>query len=101
MILRDQDYNTACVGKMHFTPTYLDMGFENMCLAEQDGPGRFEDDYHTFLMKNNVLDDIDIIDQRHEYRKHALKEYFESFGTKVSNLPEEYHSTTFINVVAR
>ncbi|HRI88883.1 MAG TPA: sulfatase-like hydrolase/transferase, partial [Candidatus Hydrogenedentes bacterium] len=35
--LRDAGYRTAAVGKMHFTPTYLDIGFERMFLAEQDG----------------------------------------------------------------
>jgi arylsulfatase len=43
-LLRDAGYRTQCVGKMHFTPTYLDVGFESMVLAEQDGPGRCDDD---------------------------------------------------------
>jgi arylsulfatase A-like enzyme len=46
-LLRDAGYRTKAVGKMHFTPTYLDVGFEEMLLAEQDGPGRFDDDYHS------------------------------------------------------
>ncbi|NQT87781.1 sulfatase-like hydrolase/transferase, partial [bacterium] len=32
-ILRKAGYRTAAVGKMHFTPTYLDVGFDRMFLA--------------------------------------------------------------------
>ena len=38
-IFRAAGYRTKAVGKMHYTPTYLDVGFEEMVLAEQDGPG--------------------------------------------------------------
>ncbi|HUT18297.1 MAG TPA: sulfatase-like hydrolase/transferase, partial [Anaerolineae bacterium] len=48
-ILRESGYRTAAVGKMHFTPAYLDVGFDRMQLAEQDGPGRYDDDYHRWL----------------------------------------------------
>ena len=48
-ILKQAGYKTAAVGKMHFTPTYLDVGFDEMVLAEQDGPGRWDDDYHRQL----------------------------------------------------
>ncbi len=49
-ILKNNGYNTKAVGKMHFTPTYSDVGFEEMELAEQNGPGRYDDDYHRYLM---------------------------------------------------
>jgi arylsulfatase A-like enzyme len=54
--LRAAGYKTAAVGKMHFTPTYLDVGFDKMVLAEQDGDGRFDDDYHTYLMERGLID---------------------------------------------
>lgn len=38
---KDAGYRTACVGKMHFRPTYLDIGFDKMILAEQNGEGLF------------------------------------------------------------
>ena len=38
-LLRDAGYKTQAIGKMHFTPTYLDVGFDKMTLSEQDGPG--------------------------------------------------------------
>ncbi|MHB1155026.1 MAG: sulfatase family protein [Eubacteriales bacterium] len=95
-ILRDNGYQTTAVGKMHFTPTYLDVGFDKMLLCEQDGPGRFDDDYHRFLRDEGLIDDIDIIDQRQEYRKHAPQTYWDSFGAQESNLDEKHHSTTWI-----
>ncbi len=95
-ILRQNGYKTTAVGKMHMTPTYLDIGFDKMILAEQDGNGRFEDDYHFYLMNEEKIDAIDIIDQRKEYREKASESYFNSFGTAASDLPIKYHSTTWV-----
>ena len=94
--LRKAGYRTAAVGKMHFTPTYLDTGFDTLVLAEQDGPGRFEDDYHAHLREHGLLDELDLLDQRGEYRANAPAEYVESFGAKRSDLPLEHHSTSYI-----
>ncbi|MHC1695087.1 MAG: sulfatase [Eubacteriales bacterium] len=94
--LKNAGYRTAAVGKMHFAPTYLDVGFERMCLAEQDGPGRMEDDYHIWLKHQGLLDSYDIMDQRSEYRKYTDGEYWSSFGTAPCHLPEGAHSTDWI-----
>ncbi|MCC6144385.1 MAG: sulfatase-like hydrolase/transferase [Candidatus Hydrogenedentes bacterium] len=94
--LRDAGYATKAVGKMHFTPTYLDVGFQDLVLAEQDGPGRWEDDYHRALMAEGLVDRNDLEDQRKEYRDQAPEAYWESFGALPSNLPEEFHSTRWI-----
>ncbi|MEJ2703030.1 MAG: sulfatase-like hydrolase/transferase, partial [Sedimentisphaerales bacterium] len=96
-ILRAAGYRTKAVGKMHFTPTYLDVGFSELCLAEQDGPGRWDDDYHRYLMKRGLVDRNDLEDQLvREYRRRAPKEYWDTCGALVSNLPEEHYSTTWI-----
>lgn len=95
-VLREAGYATAAVGKMHFTPTYLDVGFDRMYLAEQDGPGRWDDDYHRDLRDAGLVDLNDLEDQRAEYRKNARPEYFESLGALPSNLPARYHSTEWI-----
>lgn len=95
-VLKRAGYKTKAIGKMHFAPTYLDVGFDEMILAEQDGPGRWDDDYHRDLMKNNLVDAIDLEDQRQEYRKDASDAYWKSFGTKPTDLPEEYYSTNWI-----
>lgn len=95
-VLRENGYHTVAVGKMHATPTYLDMGFNKMILAEQDGEGRYEDDYHRYLMEQGLIDKNDIIDQRQEFRKKADNKYWETCGSMTSNLEEKHHSTTWI-----
>lgn len=95
-ILRSAGYRTMAVGKMHFTPTYLDVGFDEMCLSEQDGPGRWDDDYHRYLMRLGLVDRNDLEDQRDEYRRNAAKTYWDNFGALSSNLPQEHYSTTWI-----
>jgi arylsulfatase len=95
-VLRSAGYRTCAVGKMHFTPTYLDVGFDRMLLAEQDGPGRWDDDYHRYLMRLGLVDRNDLEDQRAEYRRGAPPAYWETFGAMTSNLPEAHHSTTWI-----
>lgn len=89
-------YRTKAIGKMHFTPTYLDVGFQDMVLAEQHGEGRLEDDYHRDLREAGLADVIDLMDQRPEFRQRAPREYWDNFGALVSDLPEEWHSTTWI-----
>lgn len=59
--LRDAGYETALVGKMHFSPMYADHGFDTMTLAEHlvpySGyrPGEL-DDYHRFLLWRGLAD---------------------------------------------
>jgi arylsulfatase A-like enzyme len=99
--LRVAGYRTAAVGKMHFTPTYLDVGYDTMELAEQDGPGRYDDDYHRELAEAGVVPVTDLVDQEQEFRVNAPAQYWNAFGTGRSNLPEEWHSTTWIAERAR
>lgn len=95
-ILRDAGYRTKAVGKMHLTPTYLDVGFDEMLLAEQNGPGRYEDDYHRYLREEGLCDGVDLVDQEREYRARATQRYWDTFGALVSDLDEDHHSTTWI-----
>ena len=93
-LLQQGGYKTASIGKMHFTPAHADYGFDHMMLAEQDGPGRYEDDYHAWLSAQGLRDDVDWWDQ--VKRDEAPPEYWESFGAIPSNLSELHHSTTWI-----
>ena len=95
-VLRDAGYQTKAVGKMHFTPTYLDVGFDDLVLAEQAGTGRYEDDYHRWLRNEGVFDRIDLMDQVKEYRSAAPQDYWDTVGAMVSNLDDPHHSTTWI-----
>lgn len=94
--LRRDGYRTAAVGKMHFTPTYLDIGYDRMTLAEQHGPGRYDDDYHRELREAGLAPVADLLDQEEHLRPLAPDSYWSSFGTGRSDLPEEWHSTTWI-----
>ena len=95
-VLRDAGYHTKAVGKMHFAPTYLDVGYDEMLLAEQDGPGRFDDDYHRWLRDEGLADRLDLMDQRGEYRRDAPQHYWDAIGALTSDLDEAHHSTTWI-----
>jgi len=95
-LLKEAGYSTTAVGKMHFTPTYLDVGFDEMCLAEQCGNGRYDDDYHRWLKAEGQCDRADMVDQVNEFRQQAPRDYWESFGADCSDLDEKYHSTTWI-----
>ncbi len=92
-ILRGAGYKTKAVGKMHFTPTYLDLGFDELVLSEQNGPGRWDDDYHRELREHGLVDRNDLEDQLREYRKKARPAYWETLGGLPSNLPVEFHAT--------
>jgi len=95
-MLREHGWHTACVGKMHFTPTYLDVGFNQMALCEQVGPGRLDDDFHRELKRDGLFDWVDSIDQMRAHRGNAPSFYFEACGALESDLPEERHSTRWI-----
>jgi arylsulfatase A-like enzyme len=95
-ILSEAGYHTKCVGKMHFTPTYLDVGFQEMILSEQDGPGRLDDDYHRYLRDKKIIDYIDLRDQDGKYRSQAADSYHNNFGTDPSILDEKHYNTTWI-----
>ena len=95
-VMRDHGWRTQSVGKMHFTPTYLDVGYDEMELSEQNGAGRLDDDYHRWLRAEGQHDAIDLIDQEQEYRSAASQEYWDTVGAIESNLAEEHHSTTWI-----
>jgi arylsulfatase A-like enzyme len=95
-LLKDAGYKTKAIGKMHYTPTYLDVGFEEMELAEQAGVGRWDDDYHRYLKELGIADLNDMEDQINEYRKKARDIYREKRGAITSNLREEHYPTTWI-----
>jgi arylsulfatase A-like enzyme len=94
-------YRTKAVGKMHYTPTYLDVGFDEMVLAEQNGLGRWDDDYHRQLMAEGLVNASDLEDQERVFRNKARPEYWNTCGALRSNLPLEWQSTEWIGERAR
>ncbi|UVI33378.1 sulfatase family protein [Paenibacillus spongiae] len=96
--LRDVGYRTAAIGKMHFFPMYADHGFEVMRLAEHDPnvPGCFtEDDYHRELAEKG-LQDVQEEWQFPTCFPHASEEYRQNLQAVPFQLPEPYHSTSWI-----
>lgn len=93
--MRAAGYRTAAVGKMHFTPAYQDVGFDTMVLCEQNGHGRYEDDYHAWLMEEGLADRLDLTDQT-SWRDSASESYFQRFGAFPSDLDAAHHSTSWI-----
>lgn len=95
--LNDAGYRTAAFGKMHFWPPYNAYGFQTMRLAEQHGLGYKIDDYHSeYLAQQGLVDRWDLWDQQRPYRERAPEEYWESFGARASEIPDEHYHTTWI-----
>lgn len=95
-LLRDAGYHTQAIGKMHLTPTYLDIGFDAMQLCEQEGPGRWDDDYHRMLRERGLVDANDLENQAGGFRALRHPEYDDRLGALPSNLPSEFHSTEWV-----
>lgn len=94
--LHRKGYRTTAIGKMHFTPAYLDVGYQTMILAEQHGAGRYQDDYHRALRAAGMVPVADLVDQEAALRELAPPSYWKTFGVGRSDLPARWHSTTWI-----
>ena len=95
-VLREQGYHTAAVGKMHMNPTYQDIGFSEMELAEQNGIGRFEDDYHRWLMDNGKIDRFDLHHQSGIFYEEGKSHLYDMCQCAESDLEERFYSTEWI-----
>lgn len=94
-LLKKNGYKTTAVGKMHMNPTYQDIGFEKLILAEQNGKGRYEDDYHRMLLEQGEIDRVDLHDQSGEFQIKGMEDINDNFGAIPSDLPCELHSTSW------
>lgn len=95
-ILREHGYRTAAVGKMHMNPTYQDIGFSEMELAEQNGIGRFEDDYHQWLTDNGRIDRFDLHHQSGIFYEEGKPHLYDMCQCAESDLEERFYSTEWI-----
>ena len=95
-VLRAHGYRTAAVGKMHMNPTYQDIGFGHMRLAEQNGVGRFEDDYHRWLMEQGKIDRFDLHHQSGIFRQEGCSHLYDMCQCAQSDLAREDYSTEWI-----
>ena len=92
-ILRDHGFDTAVVGKMHFTPVYQDIGFSRMRLAEQNGLGRYADDYHFELAQKGKIDKVDLNYQSQEFSLKPSTQVVDMAQCLTSDLTAEEHTT--------
>lgn len=99
-VLRDNGYRTVAVGKMHMNPTYQDVGFSEMTLAEQNGIGRFEDDYHRWLMDQGKIDRFDLHHQSGIFRQEGCSHRYDMCQCAQSDLAQEDYSTEWITRMA-
>lgn len=94
--LQKSGYYTSAVGKMHMTPTYQNIGFSEMQLAEQNGIGRFEDDYHRFLMEHGKIDRFDLHHQSDLFRQSPTSHLYDMCQCSESDLDLEFYSSEWI-----
>lgn len=94
--LQKSGYHTSAVGKMHMTPTYQNIGFSEMQLAEQNGIGRFEDDYHRFLMEHGKIDRFDLHHQSDLFRQSPTSHLYDMCQCSESDLDLEFYSSEWI-----
>ena len=85
-LLDEHGYHTAAIGKMHFYPWDIGMGFRYRSIAEDKRWPYIRDDYYRFL-------------REHGYRKLHGNEhegYYEHKGAIVNQLPWEYQVDRFV-----
>lgn len=98
-ILSKNAWHTTAVGKMHMNPTYQNVGYQKMKLCEHAKPLRFEDDYHIELAEKGIIDKVDLTDFIAAIKNNGSSEsneFIDNCGLATSDVPEEYHSTTWI-----
>jgi arylsulfatase len=81
-------YNTAAIGKMHYTPWYDNFGFDGRIIAEAKFHAECPDDYARFLQKNGF-------DRRELYQTQS-PEYIRRLSSLTSILPQELHIDSFV-----
>ena len=81
-------YQTAAIGKMHYTPWYDNFGFDGRIIAEAKFHAECPDDYARFL-------------EKHGYSRHGLydtqsADYKRRLSSLTSILPQELHIDSFV-----
>jgi len=85
-ILSENGYYTVGIGKMHFYPWEINLGFQHRVIAEDKVWIHIRDDYDVFL-------------RAHGYEKnmgHERVDYQENYGAFLTDLPWEYSVDHFV-----
>ncbi len=94
--LKKAGYHTAAVGRLQFTPTCLDVGFERLSLAEHDPDTRYEDHYHRELMDQGLVDAVDLMAHAPGWRERMPAGYEQNFGAVANPLSPPWDVTSWI-----
>lgn len=84
-MIRQQQYSTCAIGKMHFTPVRDHCGFDRMLLSEEIPAHVQDDDYLLFLQERGYGHVLEPHGKRSEHY----------YVPQVSELPEELHTTAW------
>jgi choline-sulfatase len=88
--LNRRGYNTAAIGKMHFTPWYDNFGFDGRIIAESKFHTKCPDDYERFLNAHGTsrTELYDLDSERYRRNCSAVK----------SRVPQEQHIDSFVGM---
>jgi len=89
-LLSAQGYYTAAIGKMHFYPWDLRLGFQYRRIAEDKRWIHIRDDYYHYLHVHGLR----------KYHGNEHEGYFEHQGAIVNRLPWEYQVDHFVGLEA-
>lgn len=84
--LNEAGYDTAAIGKMHFYPWEISMGFQHRVVCEDKRWLNVEDDYHHHLKKHGLK----------KFHGNEHEGYQENRGAIVSRLPFEHSWDYFV-----
>jgi arylsulfatase len=85
-LLSDAGYYTAAIGKMHFYPWDLPLGFNYRRIAEDKRWLHIRDDYYHYLRANGLR----------KYHGNEHEGYFEHKGAIVNRLPWEFQPDHYV-----
>ncbi len=89
-LLARQGYYTAAIGKMHFYPWDLRLGFQYRVIAEDKRWLHIRDDYYHYLHAHGLR----------KYHGNEHEGYFENKGAIVNKLPWEFQVDHFVGLEA-
>jgi choline-sulfatase len=87
-VLSRHGYQTAAIGKMHFTPWFDRFGFDGRVIAEAKFHTNCDDDYERFLRKHGT--------SRAELYDFQSESYIQNCTAVASRVPVDLHIDSFV-----
>ncbi|MBT5874936.1 MAG: sulfatase-like hydrolase/transferase [Candidatus Latescibacteria bacterium] len=89
-LISDAGYATSAIGKMHFYPWDIDLGFQTRVICEDKRWLLIEDDYHEHLKEHGLR----------KLHGNEHEGYFENKGAFVHNNPREHSWDHYVGTAA-